>query len=131
MDIRGLVYQAFLHSNKFLLHGFLACIYFLILTVTAWQGVTSILENRVRTETGHNWIAYLPGIPIFVFDFEIRRMYKRKEKWWSFLIKTVAWINYYATIIGSEFAFSYQLIHLTNLYLMFYPVFGFVYSFLL
>jgi hypothetical protein len=139
-----------LNSNKFYIHGGLACIYFLAAISTFLTGLAAFFERSlddksVTTGTATTtdlkldpFTLVLPVI-VFIFDCDMRRVYRRREKYIILPFKLAFWAFFYL-IIGlagkDEFqmgsiASHKDLIKFSNFMFLIWPCVGVVYSYCL
>lgn len=148
-EIQEIIQSSFVNSNKFYIHGGFACIYFLAGISTFLAGLASFFEkvdddgDSSTTDNSDDlkldYFTVILPIIVFIFDCDMRRVYRRKEKPLFLLIKTMLWVFFYVLLalasreddgVGN-LATHNDLIRLTNFMFLIWPCIAVVYSYCL
>jgi len=128
----------------------LACIYFLAAISTFLTGLAAFFERSMddksmttgtATTTDLKLDPFTLVLPIivFIFDCDMRRVYKRREKYTILPVKLVLWAFFYL-IIGiagkknldlSQIASHADLLKFSNFMFLIWPCIGVIYSYCL
>lgn len=147
-QIQEIIQSSYINSNKFYVHGAIACVYFLAAISTFLTGLAAFFESNVDTKsitTGTTtdselkldpFTVVLPII-VVIFDCDIRRVYRRKEKLSFIGLKLTFWSLFYA-IIGvaaqsstniSSFITHDRILRFSNYMFLIWPCIAVVYSY--
>ncbi|CDW71540.1 UNKNOWN [Stylonychia lemnae] len=130
-DVQEIVQASFIHSNQFYLNGGIACVYFLAAVSTFLSGLSSYFNKNESTSLYYDhWTIILP-MAAMVYDFDLRRVYKRQEKLPYTALKVMKWAFFYAIIGLGDNQPSASVFKLANLLFMLFPAIGVGYSFML
>ncbi|TNV79911.1 hypothetical protein FGO68_gene15764 [Halteria grandinella] len=147
-EIQEIIQSSFINSNKFYIHGGLACIYFLAGISTFLAGLASFFEKVDDDDSSStdnsddlklDYFTIILPLIVFIFDCDMRRVYRRKEKSLFLLIKAILWVFFYALLglatrenegVGS-LASHNDLIRLANFMFLIWPCVAVIYSYCL
>eukprot|EP00347_Sterkiella_histriomuscorum_P005984 403354518 len=130
-DIQEIVQTSFLHSEQFYFNGGLSCVYFLAGVSTFLSGISLFFNKQESTKYSYDhWTIILP-IAAIVYDCDMRRVYRRQEKYLFLLIKLLIWGLFYALIGLCSQSPSSQLLKFGNLAQVVIPILAILYSFFL
>lgn len=146
--MQEIIYTSFIVSNKFYLHGALACVYFLAAISTFLAGLASFFDkvddgSDSDTNSGSDAkldpLTVILPIIVFIFDCDVRRVYRKREQYGLFLVKLAKWALFYALIGISATSdngipgvmSNNQLNKMTNFAYLIWPCIAVVYSYCL
>jgi uncharacterized membrane protein len=109
-QIQEIIQTSYINGNKFYVHGGLACIYFLASISTFLTGLAAFFERSMddksmttgtTTTTDLKLDPFTLVLPIivFIFDCDMRRVYRRREKYTILPVKLLFWAFFYLIII--------------------------------
>ena len=147
-QIQEIIQSSYINGNKFYIHGGFACIYFLAAISTFLTGLAAFFERsmddksvtrEIDTATDLKIDPFTLVLPVivFIFDCDMRRVYKRREKYQIIPFKFIFWAIFYLIIIfagGSKnslesLASHNDLIKFSNFMFLIWPCVGVVYSY--
>ena len=132
-DIQEIVQNAFIHSEQFYFHGGLGCIYFIAAVSTILNGLSEFFnKSESSSYSFDHWTIILP-LSSVVYDFDLRRVYRRQEKYSFLFFKLLLWGLFYALIgfCANTDSDKSQILKLGNLVLIGLPILAICYSFFL
>lgn len=130
-DVQEIIITSFFHSNKFFWHGILACVYFIAAVYTFLEALSSFFEKKENLELKQNEFAYVLPIAVILFDWDIRRVYRRREKWAFFACKLMYWAAFYVLYTIISIKKPVQLYQLMNFILLVFPLIAVGYTLLI
>ena len=120
-----------MHSNKFYIHGALACVYFLAAIITFLNGLSAFFEKVESQTLDKSPYTFILPIAVLIFDFDQRRVYRRSEHKRQTAIKILAWIAFYVILSAAAITKKGGLFKLANFLMIVFPCLSIIYSFLL
>jgi hypothetical protein len=100
-DFQEIAVSAYRHSDKFFLHGIITCIYVLIGFDCIIDGLNAVFAKTVDEKVKGWSTAWVLPVIIVVYDLELRRIYKRMERWPLVIIKALVWSFFIFNLIAA------------------------------
>ena len=101
-EIQEIIQNSFINSNKFYLHGALACIYFITGLITFLTGLATFFQqadaSQVSADSTPNTLdvnTIVFPIIVMIYDCDVRRVYRKRELYWILGFKLLAFVFYY------------------------------------
>ncbi len=120
-----------MHSNKFLIHGAITCVYFMSGFATFLAGLASVFEGSMAEEVMQDPYTFVLPFTVILYDLELRRLYRRQERWPLFICKVVCWVISYSLFLASIYVTGGPVNLVTNVLFILLPPISVLYSFLL
>lgn len=110
------------------MHGIITCLYALISFDTFINGLNAIFADITDEKVFVFSAAWVMPFILVLYDFEIKRIYKRREYPILFFIKVLVWLAFFLALLIAAVSGIRFFCLVSNMMQVFSPIAGAIYS---